>query len=179
MSSTILETLKTLGKNKHEVGTLANWTSEVINLGAIVTEADIDNYTLVELSFNEKGERVCKQLSAHSNKAYLIASPEEYMPEFGEGIANFYNAVNERARIVKLVEGKRFDTSAFSKDNTSKEIKNGQKAHFDIATKKFIISNDTTDNEGYTNAGAKFVVVEATGRSLDGKELVRFEIVEA
>lgn len=178
MASVILNTLKTLGQNKHEVGTLANWTSEVINLGAVVSGADVDNYTLVELDFDEKGERICKQLSDKTKKAYLIASPEDYMPEFGEGIANFYNAVGERARIVKLVEGKRFDTSAFTKKANGSAIKNGQKVHFDVATKKFIVSNDS-DHADYADSRAKFVVVEATGRTLDGKELIRLEIVEA
>lgn len=178
MASRILDALKQQGN--HEVGNINSWKIRVVPNGAVVVDAPIDNFTLVELGFGENGERTCKQLSAVGNKGYLIASVERrYVP--GEQMVDCYNAVGERVRIIVLDEGLRFDTSAFSLNTDVTEIKNGQVAHFDPATKKFIISDPTATHADYATARDKFFVVsnEDDLEYTNGKPLVRLEVQPA
>lgn len=177
MSSVLLDTIKNLGNTKHNVGTLNNWLKDVVNQGAIVSGGTIDNFQLVELGFDAKGNRICTALSASTVKGYLVQSAEEYLEELGETISGFYNAVGDRARIFVQIPTKRFECSNFTKDDSAKEIKNGQKAHYDATTKKFLISNGTADNTNYATAKNQYVVVDNNCTSLDGQPLVRFEIV--
>lgn len=182
MSSTILNAINMLNKDKHAVGNLNNWNKTMVNGGAVVTDDVIDNFSIVELGFSEEGERTCSLLKTEANKGYLIASVEDYMEEYGEGLGNFFNAKGERARIVALEPGvTRFDVSNFKPDNAdvaSKPIKNGQKVHWDITHKAFVVSNDTSDNAGYAAAGNQFVVVNADSVILDGKQTIRLEVVK-
>lgn len=167
-------------KGTHNVGNLCNLKIKTVNGGAIVTDADIDNFTLVELGFNADGERTCKQLADKANKAYLIASPE-FRP-MGEELVDFYNAVGDRARIVVLEPNyTRFDTSAYSLNTGVTEITAGQVAHFDIATKKFIISAAGTPHADYEGSSAQFVVVsnEDDLEYVAGKATVRLEVTKA
>lgn len=69
-----------------------------------------------------------------------------------ENLDEFYNGEGEMARIIYLDEGLRFETSAFSG-----EAVNGKSAHFDPATKKFIVHDG--DHEDYAQAIDKFLVV--------------------
>ena len=177
MASVVLQSLKTLNTNKHNVGSVNNWTKEVINQGAKVATADIDNFELVDLGFNASGERIATSLADNTKKGYLLASVEEYVEELGETISGFYNAVGERARIFNITATNRFEVSNFKADNIAKVIKNGQKVHYDKTLKKYIVSNDTADNAGYATAGNKFIVVDADPTSLDGQALVRLEVV--
>lgn len=170
MTTRQLRTFEEVGK--HAVGNLNSLKVKTVANGAIC-QGDIDNFTLVELGFNTDGERIAKQLSAVENKAYLIATPEtRYM---GELMGDFFNGDGERARIVILEEGyTRFDTSAFTGEPT-----NGKFAHFDPATKKFLIHDGTHDD--YANASAKFLVVNNEDE-LDytfGQPMVRLEVIEA
>lgn len=178
MSSILLKAMKDLGKVKHNVGTLNNWTKEVINQGAIVGgSVSIDNFQLVELSFNANGERICTPLSATTVKGYLIASVEEYLEEMGETISGFYNEVGDRARIFVMNPTRRVEVSNFAKADVAKEIKNGQKVHYDATTKKYIISNGTTDHADYATAKNQFIVVDNDCTSLDGQDLIRLEVI--
>lgn len=166
-------------KGTREVGNLNSIKVRTIAHGAIVTGADIDNFTLVELGFDANGERTATQLSAVNKKSYLIASPEaRYM---GEELVDFYNAVGERVRIVILDEGLRFDTSAFSLNAGVAQVANGLVAHFDPATKKFILSTSASPHASYATASAKFTVVsnEADMMYLAGKATVRLEVTSA
>lgn len=162
-------------RGTHNVGNLNNLKIKTVAHGAIVVDEDVDNFTLVELGFNEDGERVCRQLSDVTKKSYLIATPEVRNLGLGEELVDFYNAVGEHARIVILEEGyTRFDTSAFTG-----EPANGKVAHFDPATKKFIIHDG--EHADYANAKAKFLVVNNED-NLDytcGLPLVRLEVIEA
>lgn len=176
MSSIMLEAIKNLGKNKHTVGSLNNWRKDVVNLGAIVEGASIDNYCLVELGFNSKGERTCKALTDQTKKGYLIASVEDYLKEF-ETMSAFYNGVGDRARVVVQTPSHRFECSNFEKADKAKEIKNGQKAHYDITKKKFVISNGESDHSDLAAAGNVYYVVDCVGNTLDGQHVVRFEII--
>lgn len=166
-------------KGTHEVGNLSSIQVRTLNHGALVGTADIDNYTLVELGFNAENERICKQLSDETVKSYLIASPEaRYL---GEEMVDFYNAVGERARIIYLDEGLRFDTSAFTKNAGVTEIVNGQVAHFDAATKKFMVSAAGSAHADYAGAKAKFLVVadEDDSDYNLGKAVIRLEVTES
>lgn len=160
-------------KGKHAVGNLNSLKIKTVAHGALVEGADVDNFTLVELGFNADGERTCKQLSDVANKSYLIATPEtRYM---GEELVDFFNGVGERARIVVLEDAyTRFDTSAFS--GTPEK---GKVAHFDPATKKFLIHDGA--HADYAGAKAKFLVV-SNEEDLDytlGAPTVRLEVIEA
>ena len=167
-------------RGNHSVGNLNSIKIKTVAHGALVTGGDIDNFTLVELGFNSEGERTAKQLSAKDKKAYLIASPEaRYM---GEDLVDFYNAEGERARIVILEPGyTRFDTSAFSKNTGVTEIKNGQVAHFDPASKRFIISAAGSAHADYADSSAQFIVVsnESDLEYVAGKATVRLEVAKA
>lgn len=174
MSSTVLKAIVSVGKDKHAVGSLNNWTKDVINLGAIAEE-DMDNWNIVELGFNNKGERVCKKLTDVTKKGHLVASVEDYLKEY-ETIGNFYNAKGERVRIVKLVEGKHYETSLYKLDNSDKPLVNGQKAHWDVDAGMIIVSNGDSEHASYATAGNKFIVVDAVGNSIAGQKTVRFEI---
>ena len=182
MSSNVLQAIKNLRKNLHNVGSLNNWSKKVLNQGAKVDTAAIDNFELVELDFNAAGERICKSLTNNANKGYLVATPEDYMSAY-ESISSFFNDIGEMARIVKLEEGMRFECSNFvtaETDTSAHPIKNGQKVHYDKTAKKFKISNNksgSNDSE-YANAGNQFIVVDANCVSIDGQPIIRFEVTK-
>ncbi|WP_025912072.1 hypothetical protein [Priestia flexa] len=173
MGTRVLDAFSNRGN--HEVGNLSSLKIRTLTNGALVV-GNIDNFTAVELGFDADGERVAKQLSDVTKKTYLIASPERRY--LGEELVDFYNAEGERARIVFFDEGFRFDTSAFSKNTGVTEIKNGQVAHFDPATKKYIISAADTPHADYATADKKFLVVseESNLEYTCGKPLVRLEV---
>lgn len=176
MASRLLKAHTEVGT--HATGNLNSIKVKTVANGAIVEGADVDNFTLVELGFNADGERTCKQLSAKDKKGYLIAAPERRY--LGETLADFYNEVGERARIVVLEEGyTRFDTSAFTKNTGVTEVKRGQVAHFDVATKKFIVSAAGSAHADYATSANKFVVVNHEGdvEYTMGQPLVRLEAI--
>lgn len=175
MSSELLKAYTTT--YTHTVGNLNSFKVRTLPYGAKVDTADIDNFTIVELGFNTDGERICKQLSAKGNKGYLIVAPERRYIE-GEPMVNYFNAVGDLARIVFLDEGLRFETSAFTLNTGVTAIKNGLVAHFDVTTKKFIISDSTAAHADYAGSKDKFTVVNDESDecyTIDGKELVRLE----
>ncbi|WP_339198551.1 hypothetical protein MKY95_10105 [Paenibacillus sp. FSL P4-0176] len=171
------ERLKALTKQgTHAVGQLNSWKVEDIANGAIVTATPIDNFTIVELGFNVEGERTCIQLSDVKNKQYLIAAPERRY--LGEELNEFFNDVGERSRIVRLRDGLRYQTSAYTANTGLTEITKGNVAHFDPATKKYIVSNAASPHADYTEARIKFTVVadeNDTGLDL-GTENIRLEV---
>ncbi|OME55392.1 hypothetical protein BSK59_13000 [Paenibacillus odorifer] len=167
-------------RGNHEVGNLNSWKIKTVANGAIVDATPIDNFLLVELDFNADGERICRHLSSPTKKAYLIAAVERRY--LGEELVDFYNEVGDAVRIVVFEEGyTRFDTSAFTLNSGVTVIKNGQVAHFDIDTKKYIISEASTPHADYTTARTKFIVVsdEDNLEYTNGKALVKLEVQEA
>ena len=178
MASEYLNALQQVGT--HAVGNLNSLKIKTVAHGAIVAGAAIDNFTLGELGFNADGERTVSQLSNKANKAVLVASPEtRYL---GEEISKFYNGVGERARCVILEPGyTRFETSAFTKNAGVTTITNGLVAHFDVTTKKFIISNSASAHADYAGSSAQFVVVnnEEDMEYTLGKAMVRLEVAKA
>lgn len=160
-------------KGTHEIGNLNSIKIKTLAHGAIVEGADIDNFLMVELGFNSDGERTCKHLTAATKKGYLIASPE--VRNMGEDLVDFYNGVGEHVRIVIPEEGyTRFDTSAFTGTPA-----NGKFAHYDVATKKYLIHDGA--HADYATAVNKFLVVnnEDDIEYTNGKALVRLEVIEA
>lgn len=157
---------------KKNVGSLVSmdkYIKDVAN-GAIFTE-EVENYTLVELAFNANGERTAKNATAGASKLLLAASVEQRFQN--EPLDAFYNASGERGRIVYLTEGLLFDTGAFTKDAAiTGAIEAGNVAHWDVATKKFIVHKGAHAN--YSAAKVK-VIVLGTNTDL-GKEVIRVEV---
>ena len=180
MSSNILNAMKNLRQNLHNVGNLNNWSKKVLNQGAVVINDDIDNFELVELGFSATGERTCKSLSDSTVAGHLIATPEDYMQGY-ETISSFFNGVGEMARIVRLEPGVRFECSNYSVSQAALDvnpIKNGQRVHYNHATKKFVISNAAGGgaDAGYQTAANKFIIVDKDCTSIDGQSVIRFEV---
>lgn len=163
-------------RGNHEIGNLSSIKIRTLNQGALVVDAPIDNFTVVELGFDAEGDRTCKQLTDVTKKSYLIAAPENRM--MNEELVDFYNDIGERARIVFFEEGLRFDTSAFEKNTGVTTIKNGQVAHWDVAKKKFLIQEAASPVAAYATANKKFLVVlsEDDLEYTAGKTLVRLEV---
>lgn len=161
---------------KHNVGSLNQWEKELLNQGAKVEGAAIDNYCLGELGFNVKGERTVKHLTDKTKKGVLVASVEDFLSEY-ETISQFYNDVNEWARVVYQTPNHHIECSNYKAANAGKEIKVGQKAHYDTTEKKYVVSNDTSDHADYATAGNKYLVVAIPDHTLGGQSLIRFEIV--
>lgn len=154
MATRFEEVLRSRGT--HAVGNINTWEIETFANGAICEE-NIDNFTLVEVGYNEEGEATCKQLADVANRGLLICSPETRHFEFEE-MCDFFNGKDERARLTYLTEGKRFQTSAYAKNAGVTEVKAGMVAHFDPITKKYIVSKADSPHADYAKAGNKFVV---------------------
>ena len=163
-------------KGTHEVGNLVStqkYIKDVAN-GALFTE-DVDNFTLVEAEFNAKnGEFEAKSLTDATKKnVFLVAAVERCF--LGEPMSHFFVAKGERGRIVYLTQGLIFDSSAYSLDTSANgKITAGQKAHFDTATKKFIIHKGA--HSGYATASVKLTVKSGEDNLSYtlGKPMVRF-----
>ena len=170
-------------REKHEVGTLNTmWAKPYVN-GAILEVENIDNYLLVELNgYDEEGNIKCKPLTANNKQGFLVATHEEESL-FGDGTTlqgnytDFYNAKGEIVRLMIPEPFVRFETSAFTKANTGKALKYGQNVHYDAATKKYIVSNDTSDHSGFASATNKYELVGIDtdfGQNV-GKETIRLQ----
>lgn len=175
MASLFLDAIRNQGKNKKRIGELNDWNVKTLNLGAIA-ETDLENYSIVELGFNEAGERTCKLYTAGT--PYLLCAVEDYVGDF-ETISSFYVGKGERVRVAKLEEGFRFAVTKCKLANEGKAVKEGQKVHFDKTENTYVISNDGSDHEGYAAAEVKLVVVKADAGTIDGQQKIRFEVVEA
>jgi len=177
MASRIMDAYTTNGT--HAVGNLNSWKVRVVPYGAKVATAAIDNFTIGELGFNADGERIVKQLADKANKGVLVAASERRYID-GETMADFYNAVDEQVRTVILDEGLRFESSAYSKNTGVTTMSNGMVAHFDVATKKFIVSDSGTPHADYATSVNQYVVVatEDETDTIDGQKVVRFEVIK-
>ena len=152
-------------RGDHAIGNLnSKWTVHMVN-GAMAAE-DFDNYLLVEVYRNDEGDLECKVLTDVTKKGYLATTIEEedllQTDGFSEEYVDFFNAKGDMVRItdVKAQPNSRFETSAFAKNAGVTEIKRGFVAHFDPATKKYIVSDPASAHEDYANAVNKFEVVD-------------------
>lgn len=155
---TELEKVLKGGYTKHAVGSYNSDVMDTYGNGAKCGE-DIDNFTLVEIKYDATGNETCVSLKDAKQEGLLICTPETRHFET-EQMDSFYNSKDEMARLAYLSPNKRFQTSAFKKDDGEKEIFKGQKVHFDPTTKKYIVSNGVAANAGYATAFNKFVVQE-------------------
>lgn len=162
-------------RGNHEVGTLKSLQVRTLVNGA-VAEVDMDNYILGEVSFNTNGVRVIKPLSDSTKKGYLVATPERLT--MGEHLVDFFNGKGEDVRPVIQEEGVVFETSAFSLNSGVSAIKNGLVAHFDVATKKFILSDASSAHTDYAAAHDKYIVTgeESYESRWLGKPTVTLEV---
>lgn len=180
MSSNILEAIKDLRKNLHNVGSLNNWNKTSLNQGVVADEV-MDNFTLVKIEFDQNGERIAKPITDNGEKGVLVASVEDYMQGY-ETISSFFNDKGERIRVVATEIGMRFECSNFELENENtavNPIKNGMVAHYKQDTKKFHISNVTLGGvPEYAGAANKVVVVDANPVSIDGQQIIRFEVTQ-
>lgn len=157
---------QTIGqRGNHEIGSLnTKWTVHLAN-GAMATE-DFDNYLLVELDRNEEGDLTCKVLTDSTKKGYLATTIEEehllQTDGFNEEYVDFFNGEGEMVRVtdVDAQKNSRFETSAFSLNDGVAEAKKGFVAHFNPATKKYIVSNPASAHADYAGAVNKFEVVD-------------------
>ena len=87
-----------------------------------------------------------------------MATPEQrYM---NEDLSKFYNAVGEKGRLVVLEpDYTRFSTSSYTKNAGLATVVRGNVAHFDVATKKFIISAAGSAHADYATSYNQFIVV--------------------
>jgi len=185
MASRVLDAIN--NKGNHEVGNLNSIDIDLVPYGA-ECDGDIDNFLLVEMFYDDSDDykTKCKVLSDATLKSFLIASVEERFlgtsPQapYVEELVDFYNGDGELARLVYLNKGLRFETSAFEKNTGLTTIVKGNVAHFDVATKKYIISEVGSEHADYATAYTKFEVVyyEDDGSyTLCEKELVRLEVI--
>ena len=166
MANRIFKTL--LEQGTHEVGVLNSSQSRDIVNGAKLTGGDLDNFLLVEDAGWDEDGRLCKALSDNTKKGFLVTTIEEESlfadEEFLQGnYRDFYNAEGEFVKLT-LLEAyvTRFETSAFTKDSgVTGDITRGMVAHYDHATKKYIVSKSASSaNSGYSAAANKFEVVD-------------------
>ena len=181
MSSNVLNAIKNLRKNLHNVGALNNWTKKSLNQGVVANE-NMDNFTLVKIEFDPTtGERIAKHIANDQEKGMLVASVEDYIQEY-ETISSFFNEKGEKVRVIAMEVGTRFECSNFdyeSQNLVTNPIKNGQKVHYDKTSKKFKISNATANGmAGYNTAANKLVIVDKDCTSIDGQPIIRFEVVQ-
>lgn len=159
-----------LGKTGgHVVGQIESWTMDTVINGA-VAKADIDNFTLGELVY-ENGEAFVKQATAtvKAEDAVLICTPEERLE--GEPLENFYNATGERVTCAILKQNFQFSTSAVADDITAV----GQVAVWDATAKKFKKAGaEATDSKMF-----RVVEIEDDAMySIDGKKLVSLNVIK-
>lgn len=154
------EILKNITKDgTHAVGSLNSVRVRTLANGAKIIDEPVDNWELVELAgFDEEGTRECKALTSKDKPAYLVATPEQRF--LGEDIAHFFNDVGEMARLVLLESHyTRFEASNYTLNDGVTEVENGQVAHYDVATKKYIISDASTPHADYATSAFQFEVV--------------------
>ena len=159
MASRLTDALSVSGN--HEIGQLnTKWTVHLAN-GAKATE-NMENFTLAEI-FYDGGVLKCKQLTDATKKGYLVTTVEEDQLLDGETYTDFYNGKNEVVRLtdVKVQLNSRFETTAFSKNTGVVDIEEGYVAHFDPATKKYIVSAPATLHADHATAINHFEVVDA------------------
>lgn len=118
----------------HAVGNLNS--KEVRTIPEVKASADVENYTLVELSYNGSGERVATTLTDNTKDGFLACAVEILYDN--EAMKEFYVKAGEFFRIVHLLKGLRFETSAYTGTPVL-----GQYVSFDTTAKKFKVDGAT------------------------------------
>lgn len=155
----------------HAVGSLNS--RSVRTLPEVKANANIDNFTLAELSHDANGVRLAVPLSDKTKESVLIASVETMYDMVNDNITEFFNGAGEFVRAVVLEKGLRFETSAFVQISGTAPA-NGQFGAWDATAKKFQLSA-TVD----ATAMNTFRVVDVN--ELDytlGAKCVRLEVIK-
>lgn len=193
MSSTVLNAIKLVEKDKYRVGSLNDFRKNLVNLGAKCSEDTaydikggnfkvVENFSIVELGFEQDGEqeRTFKYLTDGTKKGYLVAGVEEYLDEFGENVGNFFIVKGERARIVVQDEGMHFEVSGFEvsdADIATYPLKNNLGVYWDSTKKNYVVVNNiATAPAGYATAGNKYIIVDYNANIYDGQQTIRLEV---
>ncbi|BAO04901.1 MULTISPECIES: hypothetical protein [Clostridium] len=161
----------------YAVGNLNSYWAKPLANGAVVSEDKIENFTFVEVYF-ENGVRKCKYLTdaKKSDEVFLVTTPERRLPE--ETLKDFYNSKGEFARLHILEKSLRFESSKVTLNSGVTTVKEGFVAHFDPTSKTYIISDPASAHADYATAGIKLEVV-TIGTELgyeQGITVYRFEV---
>lgn len=163
MANRIFE--QVFAQGTHEVGVVnTSWAKPVAN-GAKLTVADHDNYLLVEFNgYDTDGNRQCKPLTDTTKKG-LIASTNEEESLYGDGALqgnyrDFYNKVGDPVKLTAQETYVRFETSAYTLNTGVTAVARGLVAHYDVATKKYIVSNPASAHADYATSLNKYEVVD-------------------
>lgn len=149
----------------HAVGNLNS--RHTVTIPEIKAGENIENYTLVELAYDGSGKRVAKELTDNTKTGYLACAVEILYDN--EPMKEFYVGNGEYFRVVHLEKGLRFETSAYS----GTAVK-GQFAHYDPATKKFVV--DVTESATAKNT---FLIADVnTAEYGFGLPTVRLEVLK-
>lgn len=157
MASTMLNAMKVRGT--HNVGSINDW--EVVGklfAGGAKATVDLDNYIVVSVAYDTTGEATITPLADKTKKGLLVCAVEQVLDQFGEQLCDFYVATGERARVIYQPTGTRFQVSNYSLNAGVTEVKAGLVAHYDPATKKYIISDPASAHADYATAGNKYTV---------------------
>lgn len=155
----------------HSVGNINSGKVRTVNHGC-VAKVDLENYSLVKLSFNAEGEREMDYISALTDETYLVCASEEMYVVGGvkDSFSDFYVGAGEKARVIHLEKGVRFEVSNFEADADVTPAK-GHYAEWDTAKKKYVIKVDKP------TADKILMVVEVEKASkLDGQKCIRLEV---
>lgn len=154
---------------------------------------DVDNFHLVQgelskedfemdvngtmINFEGKGELHVKGLDDETNpeKIFLTAGVERrYLPQ--DGIAQYYNGVGEKARVVYLTVGLQFDVSAYEHATPGTAVEVGDKVKYDTATKKWVV--DPTYDGSADPVAFEVRRTEADVPSILGQPLIRLVVTK-
>lgn len=168
-------------KDKRTVGNLVSTHKYIRDFanGGLYVE-DVDNFHLVEGAFNAlTGEFEVKYLTDKTKDAQhtFLAAGVEQRFLVQDGIEQFFNGQGERQRIVYLTNGLIFDTSAYTLNSDVSALAAGQKAHYDTATKKFLVHDGT--HADYATATIKLEVKSSENDVAYtlGQPMVRFVVI--
>lgn len=158
MATTVLKAMTEVGT--HGVGNIAKSQLKTVSYGAVLETADVDQFTIVEITgYGEDGVAKCQPLSAKGNKGYLVCTVEQRL--LGEELSKFYNAIGEKIRLgVFESDYTSFETSSFTKNTGVTTIARGMVAHFDVTTKKYIISAVGSEHADYAGSYNQFTVMK-------------------
>lgn len=153
----------------HAVGNINS--SHVVTIPEVFAGEDLENYSLVELSYN--GDvREAKYASDTATKAYLLCAVEVMYDN--EQLTEFYVKQGEACRVIHLEQGVRFETSNFNPISGTTPAR-GQYASWDATAKKFQLSATVPATPV---AGLVFQVVDvSSGDLVFGVPMVRLEVL--
>lgn len=183
MASNIKSCIKG-NRTVHTVGTVTSYNPPTLlhNGAMVIEEGGVDNFCLVELSFNSttnEPEIRYATANADATNVYVTVTPESVLKEYGETLSDFYNGRGELATVAYLPSGFTFETSNVTAAN---ELQKGTFVVWDVATKAFVkkINNNDSSNVPEDTDIKVFQVVgieTAEKYTIDGMTLVELVVV--